>query len=203
MPTPVYHYAVRPGGSTAMKNFRQVIVLFFATMLLFGIGYPLLVIGISKLFPQSSGLHVTVGGELVGYENIGQPFSEPCYFWGRPSAVDYDASATGGSNLGPTNPDFLQTVQILIADFQQAHPGVTAEEITVELVTASGIGLDLHISWKAALIQIDRVAQARRVDAAKTQTLVDELTEAPLLGLFGPADQINVLKLNVALDERL
>ena len=146
---------------------------------------------------------MTVGDRLVGYENVGQPFSEPQYFWGRPSAVDYDASATGGSNLGPTNPKFLQTVATRLVDFRQAHPGVTAEEIPVELVTASGSGLDPHISYPAALIQVDRVAQARGANATAIRTLVDELTEAPLFGLFGPAARVNVLKLNVALDERL
>ena len=186
-----------------MKSFRQIIVLFVATMLLFGAGYPLVVMSIGQLIPSSSGLPVVVNDRLVGYENIGQPFSEPRYFWGRPSAVDYDASATGGSNLGPTNPDFLQTVATRLTEFQQAHPGVTAEEIPVELVTASGSGLDPHISYPAALIQVNRVARARGADETAVRELVDELTKSPLFGLFGPSARINVLKLNVALDERL
>lgn len=184
-----------------MKTFRNILVLFLLTLLLFGIGYPLLVYAIGRVAPhQSSGMPLVVDGTLVGYENVGQPFTEPQYFWGRPSAVDYNASATGGSNLGPTNPDFLQTVAERINQFEQAHPGVTAADIPVELVTASGSGLDPHISREAALVQVSRVAWVRNLDEGAVRAAVDEATEGAWLGIFGPGPRVNVLALNLALD---
>ena len=185
-----------------MKTFRNIIILFLATLLLLGVVYPLLIYTIGRAVPyQSSGMPVMVGDQLVGFENIGQPFAEPRYFWGRPSAVDYDASATGGSNLGPTNPDFLQTVSERIEQFSQAHPGAEASDIPVELVTASGSGLDPHITLEAALVQVPRVAQARNVSEETVRAAVDEATEGAFLGAFGPGPRVNVLKLNIALDK--
>ena len=184
-----------------METFRNIIVLFLLTLLLFGIGYPLLVYAIGRVAPhQSSGMPLTVNDRLVGFENIGQPFSQPQYFWGRPSAVDYNASATGGSNLGPTNPALLETVAERIAQFEQAHPGVDAADIPVELVTASGSGLDPHISREAALVQVSRVAKARGMSEDAVRAAVDEATEGPFLGVFGPGPRVNVLKMNLALD---
>ncbi len=185
-----------------MKTFRNIFVLFLTTLLLFGVAYPLLVYAIGQIAPhQSSGMPLTVNDRLVGFENIGQPFSQPQYFWGRPSAVDYNASATGGSNLGPTNPALLETVAERIAQFEQAHPGVDAAEIPVELVTASGSGLDPHISREAALVQVSRVAQARGMSEDAVRAAVDEATEGPFLGVFGPGPRVNVLKVNLALDQ--
>ena len=185
-----------------MKTLRNIIVLFLLTLLLFGIGYPLLVYAIGRLAPhQSSGMPLTVNDRLVGFENIGQPFTEPQYFWGRPSAVDYNASATGGSNLGPTNPALLEAVSERIDQFSQANASVDASQIPVELVTASGSGLDPHITLEAALLQIPRVAQARNMPEEAVRAAVEKATEGAFLGVFGPGPRVNVLKVNLALDQ--
>jgi potassium-transporting ATPase KdpC subunit len=185
-----------------MKSLRIALVLGFSTIILFGVLYPLAMVGVGKAMPrQANGLPIERDGKLVGFENVGQPFNSSGYFWSRPSAVDYDASSTGGSNLGPTNPDFLALVQSRIDTLLKYHPGLTAEEIPVGMVTASGGGLDPHITKLGALIQIGRVAENRGLDAERLTQLVEEYTEKPLLGLFGPSDRVNVLKLNLALDK--
>lgn len=184
-----------------MTSIRAFLVLSLLTMAFFGVGYPLAMVGIGQLAPEkAAGLPIYRDKQLVGFENVGQPFSSPAYFWSRPSAVDYDASSTGGSNLGPTSPDLLALVQSRIDTLQKYHPGLETSEIPVELVTASGSGLDPHISRQAALIQLERVAQNRNLPVQQLQALVEENTEAPYLGLFGPDERINVLKLNLALD---
>lgn len=184
-----------------MKSLRIVLVLGFSTILLFGVLYPAAMVGIGKIAPsKSNGLPVMQNGKLVGFENVGQPFSSPHYFWSRPSAVDYDASSTGGSNLGPTNPDFLAMVQSRIDTLLKYHPELEEEGIPVEMVTASGSGLDPHITQRGALMQANRVAKARDLDNEQLIQLIKAHTEAPLWGLFGPPDRVNVLKLNLALD---
>jgi K+-transporting ATPase ATPase C chain len=136
----------------------------------------------------------------VGYANEGQKFTKDEYFWSRPSAVDYNAAGSGGSNKGPSNPDYLKQVEGRIQDFLKHNPGVTRAQIPAELVTASGSGLDPDLSPAGAQVQVARVAKARGLSADQLTKLVDEHTEKPMLGLFGPA-KVNVLKLNVALDE--
>ena len=185
-----------------MKSLRIALVLGFSTILLFGVLYPLAMVGIGKAMPdQANGLPLEKDGKLIGFENVGQPFNSSKYFWSRPSAVDYDASSTGGSNLGPTNPDFLALVQSRIDTLTKYHPGMTKAGVPVELVTASGSGLDPHISKQGALIQVNRVAENRGIESEIIIQLVEEHMESPFLGLFGPADRVNVLKLNIALDE--
>lgn len=166
-------------------------------ILLCAVLYPLLIAGIAKLAPP---LTVSVNGKVVGYKNIGQKFTADKYFQGRPSAVDYNAAGSAGSNKGPSNPDYLLTVQARIDSFLVHNPGVRKEDIPAEMVTASGSGLDPDISPAAALIQVKRVAAARKLDENVITTLVTENTEGPLLGLLGPA-KINVLKLNIELDK--
>lgn len=184
-----------------MKSLKNVLGLHFSTLLMFGIVFPLLIWGIGLLFPsQSNGLPIYKNGKLVGFENVGQKFTESKYFWGRPSAVDYNAAATGGSNKGPTNPDYLADVEKRINEFLASNPGVKRSEIPSDLVTASGGGLDPHISPQAALIQVSRIAKERNLDRQKVKQLVISHTEKPLLGLFG-TERVNVLKLNLALDE--
>lgn len=184
-----------------MKNILKDIKLNFATLILFGLLFPLLIWAIGLIFPhQSNGLPIYRNGQLIGFENIGQKFYSDKYFWGRSSAVDYNAAATGGSNKGPTNPDYLVDVEKRIEYFLQKNPEVKRSEIPSDLVTASGGGLDPHISPQAAFIQIPRVAVARNIDRLTLKKLVDENIESPFLGLFGPKS-INVLKLNLALDE--
>ncbi|AYL93943.1 K(+)-transporting ATPase subunit C [Mucilaginibacter celer] len=162
--------------------------------------YPLAIAGIGKFTPgKGDGETITYKGRVVGYANIGQKFTKDEYFWGRPSAVDYNAAGSGGSNKGPSNPDYLKQVEGRIDDFMKHNPGVTRSQIPAELVTASGSGLDPDLSPAGAKVQVARVAKARGLSADALNKLVDEHTEQPLLGMFGPA-KVNVLKLNVALD---
>ena len=137
---------------------------------------------------------------LIGFENIGQKFYSDKYFWGRPSAVDYNAASTGGSNKGPTNPEYLKEVEKRIEDFLKKNPEVKRNEIPSDLVTASGSGIDPDISPQTALIQIPRVAKARNLSKEKIKELVEKHIDKPLFGLFGP-EKVNVLKLNISLDK--
>jgi len=184
-----------------MKSLRNVLGLHFSTLILFGLLFPLVILGIGQLFPdQANGFPIYKDGKLIGYENIGQKFTDTKYFWGRPSAVDYNAASTGGSNNGPTNPDYLKLAQERIDTLLKYNPGIKKSDIPADLVTASGGGLDPHISPKAALIQISRVAKERNIDRKVLQKLVEDNVEKPFLGMFGP-ERVNVLKLNLALDE--
>ena len=144
---------------------------------------------------------VTLDGKVVGAANVGQQFTQDIYFWGRPSAVDYNGSGSGGSNKGTTNPEYLAEVEARIDTFLVKHPYLDRSQVPSEMVTASGSGLDPHISPAGAAVQVQRVAEARGLSAEAVQSLVDEYTEGPLMGLFG-TKTVNVLKLNVALDER-
>lgn len=186
-----------------MKTIRTIFSLAILTLLLFGIIYPLAMVGIGQLIASDAaeGKPIYRDEVLVGFENVGQQFNGSNYFWSRPSAVDYDASSTGGSNYGPTNPDFLELVQNRIDTLLAYHPGIKKAEIPVELVTASGSGLDPHISKEAAMIQIERLAQNRNISAEKLEQLVEEHVEQPFLGIAGPGNYVNVLKLNLSLDE--
>jgi K+-transporting ATPase ATPase C chain len=185
-----------------MKALRQIIVLHFATVILFALAYPLLIwaLGQAAFSRQSEGLPITENGKIVGLENVGQKFTSPKYFWGRPSAVDYNAAGTGGSNKGPTNPDYLKTVEARIEAFLASNPEVKRSDIPADLITASGGGLDPHITPQAAYIQIPRIAKERNFDEARLKVLVEQNIEKPLLGLFGPPARVNVLKLNLSLD---
>jgi len=170
-------------------------------ILLCSLLYPLFIAGIAKLVPGGGkGETVSVNGKVVGYANIGQKFTEDKYFWSRPSAVDYNAAGSAGSNKGPTNRDYLKQVQDRIDSFLVHNPGVKKEEIPAELVTASGSGLDPDLSPAGAKIQIKRIAAVRKLDELEITGLVEQQTKKPLLGLFGPA-KVNVLKLNIELDK--
>lgn len=162
--------------------------------------YPLLTAAVGKMTPGGGrGETIMVNGKVVGYALIGQKFTADKYFWSRPSAVDYNAAGSAGSNKGPANPDYLKTVQDRIDTFLVHNPGIKKEDIPAELVTASGSGLDPDLSPAAAKIQVKRIAAIRHIDEAVLNALVDKHTEHPLLGLFGPS-KVNVLKLNVVLD---
>ncbi|RPD38551.1 K(+)-transporting ATPase subunit C [Chitinophaga barathri] len=162
--------------------------------------YPLLIAGVSKLAPgKGDGVTVENKGRVVGYANVGQNFTDDKYFQGRPSAVGYNAAGSGGSNKGPSNEDYLKVVQERIDTFLAHNPGVKKENIPAELVTASGSGLDPHLSPAAALLQVPRIAKLRNLPESKLNDLVKAHTDGPLLGMFGPS-KVNVLKLNIALD---
>jgi len=149
---------------------------------------------------KGSGEKVTLNGKVVGYRLLGQAFNQPQYFWGRPSAVNYNAAGSAGSNKGPTNSAYLQEVKSRIDTLLKYHPSLKKNEIPADLVTASGSGLDPNISVEAAKIQAKRVAISRQAPLSKIIKLIDIHTEKPLFGLFGPS-KINVLELNVALDQ--
>jgi K+-transporting ATPase ATPase C chain len=164
--------------------------------------YPLAIAAIGKLAPgHGDGEIIQLKGKTVGFANVGQKFTKDQYFWSRPSAADYKADASAGSNKGPTNPDYLnKDVKGRIDTFLKHNPTVKKEQIPAELVTASGSGLDPDLSPAGAKIQAARVAKARGISEQQVLDLVDTHTEKPLLGLFGPS-KVNVLKLNIALDE--
>ena len=133
------------------------------------------------------------------YSNIGQLFTDDKYFWSRPSSVDYNAAGSAGSNKGPSNEEYLTQVQARIDTFLIHNPEVDKAEIPVDLVTASGSGLDPDFSVQAARVQVKRIAKIRKIGENKLLELIENQTEKPLLGLFGP-EKINILKLNIALD---
>lgn len=169
-------------------------------IVLLAVLYPLLIAAAGKLAPGGGkGETVIVNGKVVGYANIGQKFTQDKYFWSRPSAVDYNAAGSAGSNKGPTNPDYLKQVQDRIDTFLVHNPGVRKQDIPADMVTASGSGLDPHISPQGAYIQVARVAKTRNLSASVVKALVDKHVEKPLLGLFGP-ERVNVLLLNAELD---
>src|SRR6478609_8163735 len=183
------------------KNLLISLKLTLVMLILCSVFYPLLIAGIGKAAPGGGkGETISVNGKVVGYELIGQKFTDDKYFWSRPSAVDYNAAGSAGSNKGPSNPDYLKTVQDRIDTFLVHNPGVKKEDIPAELVTASGSGLDPDLSPAAAKVQVKRIAALRNIDETRLNSLVDEHTDGPLLGLLGPS-KVNVLKLNIALDE--
>ena len=187
-----------------MKNtLRPAVMLFLILSVITGIAYPLLVTAIAQTaFPdQANGSLIATEGKLAGSRLIGQNFSDPRYFWGRPSAtapMPYNAAASGGSNLGPLNPALKEAVKARIDALKAADPDNTAP-IPADLVTASASGLDPEISIAAADYQIARVARARHLDPAQVKALVANHTEDRQWGIFG-APRINVLALNLALD---
>ncbi|HTJ83552.1 MAG TPA: potassium-transporting ATPase subunit KdpC, partial [Polyangiaceae bacterium] len=172
--------------------------------LLTGLAYPLAVTGVARTaFPrQSAGSVIEREGKAVGSELIGQAWTSPGYFWGRASATSakpYDGAASSGSNLGPNNPALAQAVSDRIAALRAADPGNEAP-VPVDLVTASGSGLDPHISPAAAYYQVGRVARARGLPEERVKALVTESIEGRTFGLLGEP-RVNVLRLNLALDD--
>src|SRR3989454_1189766 len=186
-----------------LTHVRAAIVSLVLFTVVTGVVYPTLVTIIAQLvFPdQANGSLIVKDGKPVGSTLIGQPFDDPKYFWGRPSATSpfgYNAGASAGSNLSPTNADLIKAVQGRVDALRAADPGNTAPG-PVDLVTASGSGLDPHISPAAALYQTARVTKARRMDRDAVRELVERHTQGRWLGVFGEP-RGNVLELNLALD---
>jgi K+-transporting ATPase ATPase C chain len=182
------------------ENLKQALKLTGVLIILFAIIYTSVISGIALLAPGGGdGVTIEKNGKLIGFENIGQSFTQDKYFWGRPSAVNYNAASSGASNKAPTNQEYLKTVQSRIDTFLSHNPEINKKEIPSELVTASGSGLDPDISPDAAYIQVSRIAKIRKVDEAILKNLIKLHIEKSLLGIFGP-EKVNVLKLNIALD---
>lgn len=161
--------------------------------------YTLAVYGIAQFTPNNGKGEIISQNGNTYYSNIGQSFTDDKYFNSRPSAVAYNAAGSGGSNKGPSNPDYLTEVQARIDTFLVHNPGIDKSEIPSDLVTASGSGLDPNISVQAAKVQVKRIAKIRGINEGNIHQLILTRTEKPLLGLFG-TEKINVLKLNIALD---
>ncbi|WP_139920387.1 potassium-transporting ATPase subunit KdpC [Hymenobacter sp. DG01] len=177
-----------------LPAFRLTLVLLVVCCLI----YPALVWAGAQLAPNGGqGETISHRGRVVGYDNVGQKFTRPEYFWSRPSAVDYNSAGSAGSNKGPSNPEYLATVQARLDTFLLRNPGVPKAQVPAELITASGSGLDPHLSPAGATVQVARVARARQLDATKVQALVAQYTQHSLLG----PNRVNVLRLNVALDK--
>ena len=184
-------------------SIRSAALLLLVFTVLTGVAYPLLVTGIAQgIMPaRANGSLMVQDGKAAGSALIGQPFSDPKYFWGRPSATGpfpYNAAASSGSNLGPTNPALAEAVGTRIAALRAADPGNEAP-VPVDLVTASASGLDPHISPAAAQFQVPRVARARSLPEERVKQLVVDQTERRQLGVLGEP-RVNVLRLNLALD---
>ncbi|MBW8370883.1 MAG: potassium-transporting ATPase subunit KdpC [Thiobacillus sp.] len=185
------------------KELKPAALLLVLLTVLTGALYPALITGLAQtLFPgEANGSLIRQDGKIVGSALVGQPFSDPKHFWGRPSAtgpVPYNAGASSGSNLGPLNPALEEAVKARIDALKAADPTQTAP-IPVDLVTASGSGLDPHISPAAARWQAPRIARLRGISEAEVSRLIDGHTEGRQLGLLGEP-RVNVLSLNLALD---
>ncbi len=185
------------------KHFLPALLLLLIFTVLTGLLYPLVITGIAQVaFPSAANGSLLVrDGKVLGSGLIGQAFTSPKYFWSRPSATGpgpYNAASSSGSNLGPTNPDLEKSVKERVAKLKESDPGNTAP-IPVDLVTASGSGLDPHISVAAARWQLARVAKARNLPEDQVRQLVAQFTQSPQFGILGEA-RVNVLRLNLALD---
>jgi K+-transporting ATPase ATPase C chain len=185
-----------------LRLVRPALVLLGLFTVLTGMLYPLAVTGVAQGFlpARANGSLITMGDRVAGSELIGQPFDDPRFFWSRPSATaphPYNGAASTGSNLGPLNPALADAVKARVDALRAAEPG-NATAIPVDLVTASGSGLDPHVSPATALYQVGRVAKARGLSEARVRALVEAAREERWLGIFGEP-RVNVLRLNLAL----
>lgn len=187
-----------------MSELRPSILIFLLLTLITGVAYPLVVTGVGQLLfhREANGSIIHRGGHAIGSELLGQPFASPKYFWGRPSATapPYNGAASSGSNQGPINPALATAVRNRIAALRAADPD-NRLPVPVDLVTASGSGLDPHISPAAAAYQIHRVAQARGMTPEEIRKVVEAATEDRTFGILGEP-RVNVVKLNLSLDRR-
>ncbi|AMJ67765.1 potassium-transporting ATPase subunit KdpC [Hymenobacter sp. PAMC 26628] len=183
-----------------MIHLLRPVLLSGLLLLTFGFVFPGVLWAIGRLVPgTAAGSPVVVRGRVVGFERIGQKFTQARYFHGRPSAVDYNAAATGASNAGPSNPDFQAAVRARLDTLLRQNPVLHRGQVPTELVTASASGIDPDLSPAGAYAQVARVAAARKLPPAEVKTLVDALVEQPWLGFMGPA-HVNVIRLNLAMD---
>ena len=180
-------------------NILPAIKLTALSFILLAVIYPLSLWGIAQLSPNNGKGEIITQNDKKYYANIGQSFTEDKYFNSRPSAVDYNAAGSGGSNKGASNAEYLSEVQTRIDTFLIKNPEVKKSDIPVDMITASASGLDPNISIQAATVQVERISKVRNIPVENLKQLIVQQTEKPLIGLFGPS-KINVLKLNLALD---
>jgi K+-transporting ATPase ATPase C chain len=184
------------------RNLIVAVLMTVVTTVLLGVVYPLVITGVAQvIFPdQANGQLIERDGKVIGSRIIGQAFSSPGYFHSRPSAAGtgYDATSSGGTNLGPTNKKLIDAVKAAVADAQKENPGAP---VPIDLVTSSASGLDPHISPAAAEFQVPRIASERRITEAEVRRLVEANTAGRQLGFFGEPG-VNVLELNLALDRQ-
>ena len=177
----------------------SAIKLTLITIVFFSVIYTLIVWSIAQFSPnKGKGEIIEYNGKHF-YANVGQSFTVDNYFWSRPSAVGYNAGGSGGSNKGPSNPEYLAQVQARIDTFLAHNPEITKAEIPVDLITSSGSGLDPDISVQAARVQVKRISKIRGIKEENLNALIVNQTQKPLFGILGP-EKVNVLKLNLALD---
>lgn len=200
-----------------LKGIKKPLLVTVAMLLICGLAYPLLLTGISQVvFPrQANGSLITIDGQAVGSELIGQDFEDPRFMKSRPSAVnyntytqeekesgDYTGPASGSNNYAPTNPELVKRVEADLAEFLAANPSVTKEDIPTDLLTASGSGLDPHISPASAAVQLQALAESTGLSQETLEGIVKNNTQGKLLGIFGE-ETVNVLKVNLEIAKEL
>lgn len=183
-----------------MKNFLISVKITLTFCVVLFVGYVVILWGVAYFTQPNNGQAelVSLNGKVVGASNVGQQFTDTTYFWSRPSAVDYNGSGSGGSNKAVSNEEYLQEVEQRIVSFLEAHPYLNRSQVPSEMVTSSASGLDPHISPASAIAQAQRVASARHITLEEVTKIIETVKEEPLAG----APVVNVLKLNVALDEK-
>ncbi len=181
------------------NNILPAIKMTLLTLLLFAVVYPMAIWAIAQASPSQGKGEIVMHNGQKHYSNVGQKFTDAKYFNSRPSAVDYNAAGSGASNKGASNKEYLAEVQTRVDSFLIKNPSVNVSEIPVDLITASGSGLDPNISVQGAKVQAERISKIRNIEKSAVDKLIENQIEKPLLGLFGP-EKINVLKLNIALD---
>ncbi|PEZ07525.1 potassium-transporting ATPase subunit C [Bacillus sp. AFS018417] len=187
------------------KILSPVIRITFTFLVVCGLIYPLLVTGIAQAVMKDNAdgsLIYNEKNEVIGSELIGQNFTDPCYFHGRVSSIEYKAEASGSNNYAPSNPDLLKRVEESVETWKKENPTVPVSEVPMDLVTNSGSGLDPDISPQAAYAQVDRISKMTNIPKEKINKLIESQTEGKALGLFGE-DRVNVLKLNLELQKMM
>ncbi|TMV43920.1 potassium-transporting ATPase subunit KdpC [Paenibacillus mesophilus] len=190
------------GQETARLSLGVVIRISLVFIVLCGIVYPLACTGIAQvLFPGNANgsLIENINGEVVGSELIGQKFTDPKYFHGRVSSIDYKAEASGSNNFAPSNPDMLKRTEESIEEWKKNNPDVPVSQLPIDLITNSGSGLDPHITPESAKVQVNRISKLTGLSADQLNKLIEANTDGRDLGLFGEP-RVNVLKLNLALN---